>query len=144
LKIVDDMLVQAPDMPTLWQRLNEVLLRCREHGIKILYEKLEVGTAMKFAWFMISGDGVRPNPEKLAAVAEFPTPTNTTELRGFLGRVNQLGIFIPDIAHMSATMRQSSRRALPTRGSIVMWRSSTRSRQCGRRRWLCSRLTLRW
>jgi phospholipid-translocating ATPase len=105
LKIVDDMLVQAPDMPTLWARLQEVLLRCREHGIKISYEKLEVGTSMKFAGFIISGAGVRPNSEKLSAVADFPTPTNTTELRGFLGLVNQLGIFIPDIAHMSALMR---------------------------------------
>jgi hypothetical protein len=82
-----------------------VLSRCREHGIKISHEKLEVGTSMKFAGYIISADGVRPNPETLSAVANFPAPTNTTELRGFLGLVNQLGIFIPDIAHMSALMR---------------------------------------
>jgi hypothetical protein len=85
LKIVDDMLVQVPDMDTLWSRLDEVLLRCRAHGIKISHEKLEVGTSMKFAGYIISADGVRPNPEKLSAVANFPAPTNTTELRGFLG-----------------------------------------------------------
>jgi hypothetical protein len=116
LKIVDDMLIQAPDMPTLWARLDEVLERCRAHGIKISYDKLEVGTSLKFAGFIISSDGVRPNPEKLAAVADFPAPTNTTELRGFLGLVNQLGIFVPDISHMTVTMRQ-----LLKKGNAYLW-----------------------
>ena len=105
LKIVDDMLVQAPDLPTLYERLEVVLQRCRRSGIKISLAKLEVGTSIKFAGFIVSGDGVRPNPEKLAAVAEFPAPKNASELRGFLGLVNQLGHFIPDVSHMSRLMR---------------------------------------
>jgi Reverse transcriptase (RNA-dependent DNA polymerase). len=80
LKIVDDMLVQAPDLKTLFVRLEEVLMRCRQSGIKISLSKLEVGKKLKFAGFIVSGDGVRPNPEKLAPVAEFPAPKNTTEL----------------------------------------------------------------
>ncbi|XP_059088730.1 uncharacterized protein LOC131884853 [Tigriopus californicus] len=47
LKIVDDMLVQAPDLKTLFVRLEEVLMRCRQSGIKISLSKLELNVDRK-------------------------------------------------------------------------------------------------
>jgi hypothetical protein len=40
------------------------------------------------------------------AIAKFPVPTDLTSLRGFLGLVNQLGIFLPDLAHLTVDLRQ--------------------------------------
>ena len=45
------------------------------------------------------------NPEKVEAIKNFPTPTNVTEVRSFLGLANQLGSFVPDLAHMSTVIR---------------------------------------
>jgi hypothetical protein len=105
LKIVDDMLVQARTLEELFQRIRIVLQRCREFGIKLSLAKLAIGEEIKFAGFLVGKNGVKPNPEKLAAVQDFPAPAGVSELRSFLGLVNQLGIFIPDLAHMTVTLR---------------------------------------
>ena len=63
LKIVDDMLIQASSIELLVERVIEVLLRCRRAGIKLSLEKMEWGTSIKFAGFMVGADGVRPDPD---------------------------------------------------------------------------------
>jgi hypothetical protein len=40
------------------------------------------------------------------AISNFPVSTNLTTLRGFLGLVNQLGHFLPDLAHLTVDLRQ--------------------------------------
>jgi hypothetical protein len=40
------------------------------------------------------------------AIAKFPVPTDLTSLIGFLGLVNQLGHFLPDLAHLTVDLRQ--------------------------------------
>jgi hypothetical protein len=40
------------------------------------------------------------------AIAKFPVPTDLTTLRGFLGLVNQLGHFLPNLAHLTVDLRQ--------------------------------------
>ncbi len=42
-KEVDDILIQAPDYPTLRRRLKETLEKCWEHGITISKQKIEMG-----------------------------------------------------------------------------------------------------
>ena len=45
------------------------------------------------------------DPKKLKAKSEFPSPTNITELRSFLGLVNQLIQFTPNLAVNCAPLR---------------------------------------
>ena len=52
LKIVNDMLIQAPTMSVLCLRLHEVLLCCRQAGIKLSLSKMDYGTSLKFAGFL--------------------------------------------------------------------------------------------
>ena len=40
--------------------------------------------------FIVNGNGVKTDPNKVRAIREFPQPTNLTELRSFKGLVNQL------------------------------------------------------
>jgi hypothetical protein len=57
LKIVDDMLVQGASIEQVFRRLQMVLLRCRAAGIKLSLDKLEVGTSVKFAGYIVSSEG---------------------------------------------------------------------------------------
>ena len=61
-------------------------------------------------------DGVEPDPDRLAAIRNFPSPTNLTTLRSFLGLANQLALFVPDAAHCTVKMRQ-----LMKKTSAFMW-----------------------
>jgi hypothetical protein len=49
---------------------------------------------------------VFPDPKRIMANAKFPVPSDLTSLRGFLGLVNQLGYFLPDLAHLTVDLRQ--------------------------------------
>ena len=46
-----------------------------------------------------------PTRKKFSAIHQFPTPTCIKDVRAFLGLANQLGSFIPDLAHMTSTIR---------------------------------------
>ena len=105
MKIVDDMLIQAPTLDLLYERTRMVLERCQFHGIKLSKNKFAIGTSVKFAGFVVSENGIKPDPDKLAAVKNFPAPKNVSELRSFLGLVNRLGAFVPDLAHMTVKIR---------------------------------------
>ena len=42
----------------------------------------------KFVAFFLTVEGIKPDPEKVQGIMEFPIPKNTKQLRGFLGLVN--------------------------------------------------------
>ena len=54
---------------------------------------------------IISADGMKPDPDKTRAVQDMKEPTNISELRSFLGMVNQLGKFIPNLAEKDKALR---------------------------------------
>lgn len=79
--------------------LHAVLTKVEKAGITLNMEKCELSRReVKFLGHIISEAGIRSDPAKTAAVREMPVPTNTSELRSFLGMVNQLGKFIPQLA----------------------------------------------
>jgi len=105
LKIVDDGLLQAPSKPVLLKAFREVLECCRKNNLTLSLPKLSMGHQVIFAGHEISQDGVKPEARKIDALVNFPIPQNITELRSFLGLANQLGSFIPDLAHATQDLR---------------------------------------
>ncbi|XP_059085528.1 uncharacterized protein K02A2.6-like [Tigriopus californicus] len=104
-KIVDDVLVCGDSFSDLITKTKAVLQRCKEHGITLSKAKAQVGSSVKFAGYIIGTDGGRPDPTKVAAIADFPAPQNITDLRSFLGLANQLRQFVPDLAHAAQPLR---------------------------------------
>ena len=104
-KIVDDVLLWSHTFEEIFERARIILTRCRKLGITISLKKLECGHEILFAGHLISSTGVRPDPAKTAAISDFPRPQTTTDLRSFFGLVNQLGMFLPDLAQMSPHLR---------------------------------------
>ena len=106
LKIVDDILVFAMCLVVLFVRIRMLLQRMREHGIKLSKKKFLVGSSVKFAGYLVTSDGIKPDPDKLKAIREFPRPKDLTALRSFLGLANQLTNFLPDFVQNTSKMRQ--------------------------------------
>ena len=103
-KIIEETLIWAQNLGELKERAGIILQRCRELNITISLKKLEMGKKISFAGHIVSQDGIRPEDSKYRAIAEFPTPENVSQLRSFLGLANQLTAFVPDQAHMTATL----------------------------------------
>jgi hypothetical protein len=140
-KIVDDILIWAEDGNQLRERVEAVLSRCRQNGITLSRKKARWGNKVNFAGFIVSADGVEPEAEKLRAIQEFPRPRDVSSLRSFLGLAVQLGGFIPDLAHMTATSASCSRRASRTNGWKITRTASKESRRRSPPPCACASLT---
>ena len=93
-KVVDDLLVWGSSKEECKERTEAVFKACRAANIKLNRDKaVLVQQEVKFAGSIISKDGVRADPELLAALAEFPQPQNKTDLRSFLGLAEQVAKF---------------------------------------------------
>ena len=49
---------------------------------------------------ILTESGIKPDPKKVEAIHNWPTPKNITELLSFLGSVNYLSQFIPELSHL--------------------------------------------
>ena len=98
-KIRDDILTWDTCFSDHVLRVRQVLLHCRDHGITLNKRKFVFAVAeTAFCGCNLSPAGIATDPAKLRAISEFLAPTNISELRSFLGLVNQLGDFTADIA----------------------------------------------
>jgi transposase InsO family protein len=116
-KVVDDLLVHSDTFQSHVNTCIEVLERCREHQITLHPKKFKFAEPnVEFVGFRVSKEGIEADPAKVKAIAEFPRPTNITELRSFFGLVNQLGQFSKDVAAAAEPLR-----ALLKKENLFQW-----------------------
>ena len=78
--------------------------KVRASGLKLNKSKCVFGvTELKFLGQIISERGIEPN---VSATVDMPLPTNKKELQRFLGMVNYLGKFLPNLSDVSAPLRK--------------------------------------
>ena len=104
IKLINDVLIFGDTEEQLYERLEAVIQRCQTSGITLSSNKINIGRQMNFAGFHISEEGRSPTEERLAAIKNFPTPTDRTSARSFAGLANQVGEFNPDVAHATAAI----------------------------------------
>lgn len=93
VKVVDDILLWDEDYSAHLQRVHELLLKCRANGITMNAEKFHLATpSVSFCGYKVSSDGIAADEGKVRAIAEFPKPGNVTDLRSFMGLVNQASV----------------------------------------------------
>ena len=103
-KIVDDILVWATELPTLYDRVRSIAKRCADLNIALSKKKFAVSTELSFAGLIFSAEGIKPDPERIVSLSNFPVPKDVTGVRLFLGQANQLSGFVPDFAHMTVKL----------------------------------------
>ena len=97
--LIDDILIYGETQAEHDQRLLSVLNHISEAGLTLNKEKCVFNTtSIKFLGQLIDSTGVKADPEKIHAVKDLPPPQNVSELRQFLGMVNQLSKFLPRVA----------------------------------------------
>ena len=70
-------------------------------------EKLKFArNQVQFLGHIIDGDGIHADPEKVTAITDMAVPSNISELHRFLGMVNQLSKFSPELAEKSKPLRE--------------------------------------
>ena len=99
--LMDDILVYGKTAEEHWKRLKRVLKRIEKSGVTLRKEKCEFGSSeIKFLGHIVSGKGVKPDPEKVKAIMTMKPPSNKTEARRFTGMVNYLMKFSKRLAEL--------------------------------------------
>ena len=99
LCLMDDIIIYGKDKQEHKGRLLATIQRLQTAGVTLNKDKRQFGKdTLSFFGHVISTEGVSPDPNKIRAVFNRKTPTSTTELRRFMGMMNQLGKFTPEIA----------------------------------------------
>jgi hypothetical protein len=102
--LIDDILIFGKDQAEHDQRLEAVLQRLRDAHVT-LNDKCEFSKQeLKYVGHIISADGIRPDPEKI--IIKMREPRDVTEVRCFLGMINQLAKFSSTLAELSAPLRE--------------------------------------
>lgn len=105
-KVVDDCLVYSESFADNVATTRQVLLRAREHGVTLSAKKFQFAEdQISFCGYTVNQSGWKPDPDKMAAIREFPLPANRTDLRSFMGLVNQCSDFSSSIAEHATPLR---------------------------------------
>ncbi|XDV37818.1 hypothetical protein PO909_007359 [Leuciscus waleckii] len=103
---MDDILIYGRSPEEHDIRLDTALKRVQRAGLTHNRKKCEFAkTEFKFLGLKLSLAGLQPDPDKLAAVQNMREPNNVSEVRSFLGMINQLGKFIPDLVEKTKPLR---------------------------------------
>ncbi|UYV82799.1 K02A2.6-like, partial [Cordylochernes scorpioides] len=89
------------------ERLRCVLRKLQDSGLTLNKEKCIFSVKeIKFLGHLITERGVLPDPNKVQAIREFPSPSSISEVRRFLGMVNFTGKFIQDLSTILYRLNQ--------------------------------------
>jgi len=85
LAYLDDLIIFSRTFDQHIERLQRVFDRLVQAGLKLKPSKCALfQRRVKFLGSIMSGEGIEPDPEKVQAVAQWPTPQNVTEVRAFV------------------------------------------------------------
>ncbi|XP_063891879.1 retrovirus-related Pol polyprotein from transposon 297 [Helicoverpa armigera] len=99
---LDDILVFGTSLQEIICNLRSVFQRLRESNFKIQMDKSEfLKRETPYLGHIITPEGVKPNPEKISAIVNYPLPKTTKQIKSFLGLLGYYRKFIPDYARIT-------------------------------------------
>ena len=98
--IHDDMVIFGVDQQDHDANLINLLNVCQKEGLVLNSKKLELRRErVTFFGAEYSAQGMHPDPKKVQGITEMTAPTDKQQLQSFLGMVNYMGTFIPNLSH---------------------------------------------
>ncbi|GFW14756.1 retrovirus-related Pol polyprotein from transposon 17.6 [Trichonephila clavipes] len=103
---LDDIIVFSETFEDHLIRLRLVLKCLQEAGLKLNSKKcLFAAQEVKILGHLVSSNGVRPDPYKIKAVRNFPTPNNIHDIRSFLGLCSYFRRFIKGFCYLAEPLQ---------------------------------------
>lgn len=103
----DDLLIMGRTRQDHDIVLKNVLQRAREKNVKFNARKMQIATdVVKYLGHIFELNEIKPDPERLLAVKQMNFPRNKKDLQTFLGVVNYMRSFIPNLSDKTAPLRE--------------------------------------
>lgn len=102
LVYMDDIIIYGKGLTEHLENLRRVFKRLRDANLKIQLDKSEfLKTETKFLGHIVTAEGIKPDPSKIDAIQNFKIPTNTTQIKSFLGITGYYRKFINNYAKLA-------------------------------------------
>ncbi len=116
------MIVFASNLEEHSTRLKQVLDRLRKANFKLKPEKCNLfQKETEFLGHIVSGAGIRPNPNLVAKIKQWPEPQNVTEVRQFLGLASYYRRFIQNFSKIARPLTE-----LTCKDAQLVWKDKHR------------------
>lgn len=107
INISDDILVYGKTQSEHDTVLQKVLQRLQNNNLTINTNKCIFNTAkVKFFGYVFSNEGVHPDPSKVNSIINLKSPETAAEVRSFLGMINYVGKFLPNLSENTQLLRE--------------------------------------
>ena len=133
IAIHDDICVFGKTQEQHDRHLLQLLKAAKAKGLVFNSRKCHISQKqITFFGMIFSGQGMKPDPMKIQALQDLTMPQNQKQLQSFLGLVNYLQPFLPDIAAKTTFLREQV--------SKWDWTPSTDSAFQQLKQWICKTL----
>lgn len=114
---LDDIIILSDTLEQHLELLEEVAKRLRGGGLTINIHKSKfLQKQVEYLGYVISEQGLQINPERLAPILNYATPTCPKDIRRFMGMCTWYSRFIPNFAGISAPISD-----LNKKGKKFVW-----------------------
>ncbi|XP_057869133.2 uncharacterized mitochondrial protein AtMg00860-like [Cryptomeria japonica] len=104
---LDDILIFSKTWKENLQHLERVLCTLQQNSLYANFSKCSFGqTSISYLGYIIDAHGVQVDPVKVEVLFKWPTPSNITELRSFLGLANFYRKFILHYSDIATPLHQ--------------------------------------
>jgi hypothetical protein len=115
---LDDIFVFSESIEEHQNHLELVLNKLREHSLYLRADKCELyAEKVECLGHIIDEHGLHADSDKMARIREWKTPCNYLEVQRFLGLVQYLAHFLPDISAYTSPLS-----AMTRNGQAFQWR----------------------
>lgn len=110
LAYLDDLVLLSPDPATHLRDLAQVLQKIAQYSLQLNRSKCRFGgTEAKYLGHRISREGIRADPEKVAAITNMPPPRSPKQVITFLQTCNWYRRYIPGFSEVARPLSQLTR-----------------------------------
>ncbi len=111
---IDDILVHSRTEGQHHDHLRQVFQRLSDAGLSLRGQKCRIGLSeVPYLGHIFSEAGMAPDPLKVQAVNDWPTPSDVTTVRRFLGLASYYRRYIAQFADIAAPLHQLTHKDAP-------------------------------
>lgn len=96
---IDDIIIFSKTFEEHMEHIKIILETLRKANFRVQPDKSEfIKNEVEFLGFVVSKDGLHPNPKKIESIQKYPEPQNLKDLRAFLGLSGYYRRFVKNYA----------------------------------------------
>lgn len=104
---LDDLILISEDFDEHIELMEMVMGKLEAAGLTINFDKCKFcRSELKYLGYIVDGNGLRTDPDKVEKIVNFPKPKSFTEMKRFIGLASWYRRFVKDFASISAPLHE--------------------------------------